>query len=443
MIAMLQKKWKNLPAALRTVLTLLAVLALAALLTTVRHNASAYRTGVWDTGSQTLIYGRMHQMEQGQRAPGGFLGVYTEDWSDDQNRSWFREDTSVDAAQFRPYTHQSGLQGWALGGLNRLLRVFLPEGTARETALYWVNSTLFYAVQLLTALAIWQELGVLPAAFWMAAILLAPWLQRGMKDLYWVPWTWQLPLLAVLLLCRCTCARGRTPRWCWPLVSLAVLVRCMCGFEFITTFLILCEIPLCYAAAKAYCVEKAPQRACCWLGRAVGAGAAALTGAAAALALWFGQECLCFGSTAAAWQNMAEAITDRISLTDDAVRAVTIGQVLAQYFVLDTEPVLQLGPAAVTAGQLLLFGLAVGAVSVVIALRRGVTAQLVPLGVVWLLSLAAPASWMVLSKAHAAIHTHLVPMLWHFAFVPVSCMLLPALAALLIRGRKKDLVASH
>ena len=112
-----------------------------------------------------------------------------------------------------------------------------------------------------------------------------------------------------------------------------------------------------------------------------------------------------FGSTAAAWQNMAEAITDRISLTDDAVRAVTIGQVLAQYFVLDTEPVLQLGPAAVTAGQLLLFGLAVGAVSVVIALRRGVAAQLVPLGVVWLLSLAAPASWMVLSKAHAAIHT--------------------------------------
>ena len=423
--------------------TTLAVLALAALLTTVRHNASAYRTGVWDTGSQTLIYGRMHQMEQGQRAPGGFLGVYTEDWSDDQNRSWFREDTPADAAQFCPYTHQSGLQGWALGGLNRLLRVFLPEGTARESALYWVNSTLFYAVQLLTALAVWQELGVLPAAFWMAAILLAPWLQRGMKDLYWVPWTWQLPLLAVLLLCRCTCARGRAPRWCWPLVSLAVLVRCMCGFEFITTFLILCEIPLCYAAAKAYCVEKAPQRACRWLGRAVGAGAAALTGAAAALALWFGQECLCFGSTAAAWQNMAEAITDRISLTDDAVRAVTIGQVLAQYFVLDTEPVLQLGPAAVTAGQLLLFGLAVGAVSVVIALRRGVAAQLVPLGVVWLLSLAAPASWMVLSKAHAAIHTHLVPMLWHFAFVPVSCMLLPALAALLIRGRKKDLVASH
>ena len=93
-----------LPAPLRGAATLLAVLALAALLTTVRHNASAYLTGVWDTGSQTLVYGRIHQMEQGQHAPGGFLGVYTDDWSDDTNRALFRDDTPTDAAAFHPYT---------------------------------------------------------------------------------------------------------------------------------------------------------------------------------------------------------------------------------------------------------------------------------------------------------------------------------------------------
>ena len=90
-----------------------------------------------------------------------------------------------------------------------------------------------------------------------------------------------------------------------------------------------------------------------------------------------------------------------------------------------------------------LFALLVGAVCVVVCLRRGTAAQLVPPCIVWGLGLAAPASWMVLSKAHAAIHTHLVPMLWHFAFVPISCMLLPVLAKLMIPGRKKDLVASH
>ena len=91
-----------LPAPLRGAATLLAVLALAALLTTVRHNASAYLTGVWDTGSQTLVYGRIHQMEQGQHAPGGFLGVYTDGWSYDTNRALFRVDTPTDTAACHP-----------------------------------------------------------------------------------------------------------------------------------------------------------------------------------------------------------------------------------------------------------------------------------------------------------------------------------------------------
>ena len=439
---MIQQKFNALPAALRGVLTLLIVFVLAALLTAVRRNASAYATGVWDTGSQTLVYGRMHQMEQGQSAPGGFLGVYTEDWSDDENRVLFRDDIPTDAADFHPYTHQSGLQGWALGSVNKLLRHFLPTGTARETALYGLNSTLFYAAELLIVLAVWQEFGLLPAAFRLAAVLLAPWLQRGMKDLYWVMWTWLLPLLAVLALCRATRAQGKTPRRYWLLVGVATLLRCMCGFEFITTFLILCEIPLCYAVSKAYFVEKSPRDARLWLGRAVGAGVSALCGMAAALGLWFAQECACYGSAAGAWQNMTQAITDRVSLTDNAVRDVTVPQVLAQYFLENAEPLLQFGPVAVTARALLAFGLAVGAVCIAAAIWRGVGARLVPLGVIWVLSMAAPASWMVLSKAHAAIHTHLVPMLWHFAFVPVSCMLLPVLVKLLIRGRKDDLVAS-
>ena len=389
-----------LPAPLRGAATLLAVLALAALLTTVRHNASAYLTGVWDTGSQTLVYGRIHQMEQGQYAPGGFLGVYTDDWSDDTNRALFRDDTPTDAAAFHPYTHQSGLQGWLFGRVNRLLRHRLPDGLARETALYWLNSTLFYAAELLVALAVWEEFGPLAAAFGFASVLLAPWLQRGMKDLYWCLWTWLLPLLAALWLCHCTRVRGKTPRGCW-------------------------------------------HGALVWLGRTVGAGVSALGGVTAALALWFAQEWLCFGSAADAWQNMTRAVTDRVSLTDGAVRDVNVPQVLAQYFRESTEPLLQLGPVSVTAWQLLLFALLVGAVSVVVCLRRGTAAQLVPPCIVWGLGLAAPASWMVLSKAHAAIHTHLVPMLWHFAFVPISCMLLPVLAKLMIPGRKKDLVASH
>ncbi len=138
------------------VLTLLAVLALAALLTTVRHNASAYRTGVWDTGSQTLVYGRMHQMEQGQHAPGGFLGVYTDDWSDD--RTAHCSGTTPPPTRQRSTPHPPvGLAGLAVRRGQPSAAALLPEGIARETALYWLNSTLFYAAELLMALAVWEE----------------------------------------------------------------------------------------------------------------------------------------------------------------------------------------------------------------------------------------------------------------------------------------------
>ena len=409
--------WQTLPAPLRGAATLLAVLALAALLTTVRHNASAYLTGVWDTGSQTLVYGRIHQMEQGQHAPGGFLGVYTDDWSDDTNRALFRDDTPTDAAAFHPYTHQSGLQGWLFGGVNRLLRHWLPDGLARETALYWLNSTLFYAAELLVALAVWEEFGPLAAAFGFASVLLAPWLQRGMKDLYWCLWTWLLPLLAALWLCHCTRVRGKTPRGCWPLVAAACMVRCMCGFEFISTFLILCEAPL------VYCWAGGDRRA--WLRRMICTGFAAVGGVAAALGAWFIQGVIYFGSAAGSWQNLTGAVTSRVSLTDDMVSDVSVAQVLTRYFVEVDEPLLQFGPLTITLKPLIAVTLLGFALCLaVLALRKKPLAVLVGPALVWVLSLAAPVSWMVLSKAHAYVHVHLVPMLWHFALVPVSCALL-------------------
>ena len=439
----MKQKFRSLPAAVQVAVTAVVVVVLAVVLTVWRHNGSTYLTGFWDNGSQTLVFGRMLQMQQNQTSPGGFMGVYTQDWSDEQNRYWYQDNTPVSPQDFQAYTHQTGLQGWAFGVLNKVLSVFEDRGEAREIILYNINSMLFYAATLLVCLAVWRAWGPLSALAWLCAVVFAPWPQRGMKDLYWCLWTWLLPALAGLLLCAVTRRRGKTPWWCYLLVFAACMVRCMCGFEFITTFLILCEIPLCYAAAKAYFVRRDPHGALVWLGRTVGAGVSALGGVTAALALWFAQEWLCFGSAADAWQNMTRAVTDRVSLTDGAVRDVNVLQVLAQYFRESTEPLLQLGPVSVTAWQLLLFALLVGAVSVVACLRRGTAAQLVPPCIVWGLGLAAPASWMVLSKAHAAIHTHLVPMLWHFAFVPISCMLLPVLAKLMIPGRKKDLVASH
>lgn len=431
---------------MQVAVTAVVVVVLAVVLTVWRHNGSTYLTGFWDNGSQTLVFGRMLQMQQNQTSPGGFMGVYTQDWSDEQNRYWYRDNTPVSPQDFQAYTHQTGLQGWAFGVLNKVLSVFEDRGEAREIILYSINSMLFYAATLLVCLAVWRAWGPLSALAWLCAVVFAPWPQRGMKDLYWCLWTWLLPVLASLLLCRVTVRKGRTSGWCFGLVALAVLIRCMCGFEFVSTFLILCEIPLCCALMQSLCVDRNLPAARRWLGRTVGTGAAALGGMAAALGLWFWQEVQYFGTAAEAFASMTQAVTSRVSVSDNAVRAVTIPEVLHLYFVENKEPLLQFAPVTITLLPLLAAVLAEGILCAVLLARRGQPAKLAPLATAWVLSLAAPVSWMVLSKAHAAIHTHLVPMLWHFALVPVSCLALVVMTkeivSLLFR-RRPDLVASH
>ena len=184
-----------------------------------------------------------------------------------------------------------------------------------------------------------------------------------------------------------------------------------------------------------------------WLRRTVYTGLAALGGVAAALGIWFVQMTLCFGGVQRALEEMLFTVSVRVTLTDSNVRSETVPQVLHYYFVENGEPVVQIGSFSLSILPLLavtavLFVLCGG----VLAVRHQSPARLVPLLVVWVLSIAAPASWMVLSRAHSIIHKHLVPMLWHFAPVPVSCMLLLVLAKMTVTAlcrRRPDPVASH
>ena len=145
----------------------------------------------------------------------------------------------------------------------------------------------------------------------------------------------------------------------------------MCGFEFVSTFLILCEIPLCCALMQSLCVDRNLPAARRWLGRTVGTGAAALGGMAAALGLWFWQEVQYFGTAAEAFASMTQAVTSRVSVSDNAVRAVTIPEVLYLYFVENKEPLLQFGPVTITLLPLLAAVLAEGILCAVLLARRG------------------------------------------------------------------------
>lgn len=418
---------QKLPPALRAALAVVAVPLLAALLTLVMHNGDTYRTGFWDDYSQSLVFARILQIQQDQQAPGGFLGSYTGEFGDTQNRYLYRDNTPVQPGQYLSYTHQSGLQGLGLGWLNKVFSLWQDQGEARERMLYTANSFLFYAVTLCLCLGLWRAFGLPDAVGWLAAVLLCPWVQRGMKDLYWCLWTWLLPALAGLVLCAATKRRHTTPSWAYWGVFGAVCLRCMCGFEFISALLILCEAPLfvCWVLALA---QKRPAKG--WFARMVRAGFAALGGVGAALAVWGVQSWLYFGSWSAAIQNVVGA-----ALRHTAGGNVSAAAMLDRYF-MQGEALLQLGPLGLTPPVWLAMcaGAFAAAGAVLLARRRALPAGYFGLLALFVLGLAAPVSWLVLAPAHCDPHPHLIPMLWNFAFAPAGAAAIGGLLRLAVQA---------
>ena len=415
----------KLPKFLRTLLTALAVVVLSVVLTFVMHDQDTYRTGFWDDYSQSLVFARILQMQQDQSAPGGFLGSYTGTFGDTQNRYMYRENTPVTPDQYLSYTHQSGLQGLGFGVLNKVFSVWQDNGEARERMLYAANSILFYAVSLCLCIGLWRVFGAPAAIGWMAAVLLSPWVQRGMKDLYWCLWTWLLPALAGLILCAATKKRHTTPGWAYVLIFAAVCVRCMCGFEFISTFLILAEVPLflCWVLALG---EKRPAKG--WFFRMVYTGLSALAGVAAALVVWLVQSFFYFGNWADALDNVVAA-----ALRHTTGGTATASAMLDRYFV-QGQAVLQIGPAGITPPVWLGICAAVFVLAAVVLVvrRRALPPAYAALAALFLLGLAAPVSWMVLAPPHGGPHPHLSPLLWNFAFAPAGAAAIGGLLRLMV-----------
>ena len=401
----------KLPKFLRTLLTALAVVVLSVVLTFVMHDQDTYRTGFWDDYSQSLVFARILQMQQDQSAPGGFLGSYTGTFGDTQNRYMYRENTPVTPDQYLSYTHQSGLQGLGFGVLNKVFSVWQDNGEARERMLYAANSILFYAVSLCLCIGLWRVFGAPAAIGWMAAVLLSPWVQRGMKDLYWCLWTWLLPALAGLILCAATKKRHTTPGWAYVLIFAAVCVRCMCGFEFISTFLILAEVPLflCWVLALG---EKRPAKG--WFFRMVYTGLSALAGVAAALVVWLVQSFFYFGNWADALDNVVAA-----ALRHTTGGTATASAMLDRYFV-QGQAVLQIGPAGITPPVWLGICAAVFVLAAVVLVvrRRALPPAYAALAALFLLGLAAPVSWMVLAPPPCGTQPPNIPMLWNLAIAP-------------------------
>jgi hypothetical protein len=148
------------------------------------------------------------------------------------------------ATEFAPYRSQFGLQLYPALWLHRAF------GASVET-LQSVNSGLLALAVGAMVLLVGQAFGLAGALAFGLAWVLSPWTVGLAKNLYWVEWTWLLPMLVMTAWSRRVLERPGQWLWIGPLYFLGMLAKMLCGYEYLTTIALASAAPFVYAAFKA------------------------------------------------------------------------------------------------------------------------------------------------------------------------------------------------
>ncbi len=144
--------------------------------------------------------------------------------------------TAEQIARFSPYTSQIGVLGYFYSALH-------AAGLSSLGMLHGAAVLLFVVVLALLTLGLRRVTSPLFTACFVAVLALSPWMVVNVRNLYWSPWTWFLPMLCAVGL---TLARtGRTRVLAATATGLAFLIRFAAGFEFLTCFILMAvAVPL-------------------------------------------------------------------------------------------------------------------------------------------------------------------------------------------------------
>ncbi|MDR9383734.1 hypothetical protein RJD05_05070 [Ralstonia sp. 11b] len=199
-------------------------------------DAEWFRTHQADSEA-IVLSGIYHKKETGSSdIPLGFYNYGEGDWVT-RVFDHFKAD-SFNGLAYGEYNSQYGLQGRLFSVIYTTLRT-----TSRELleSFNSVISGLIFAL-----LVVWarDHYGRAEAIVFAVGVITSTWLIVVSRNLYWVSWTWFLPMLVngLLLLNRPISPK----RWKLVYVAAAVtlLVKSLCGYEYLTSIVIMAMVPV-------------------------------------------------------------------------------------------------------------------------------------------------------------------------------------------------------
>jgi dolichol-phosphate mannosyltransferase len=309
--------------------------------------------------------------------------------------------------EFTEYTSQVGLQGWVY---YLAVKVVKWIGHSYAGMFRLLCRIALAVIAVFICIQIKRKYNFFLAFCFYITFLLSQWIVNFASHLYWVEFTWFVPMFLGLLVMNYPEKR----RLIYILLFIAVLLKCLCGYEYITVIMLssvmflACEYVMQYKNSR----EKRKQTAAILFHFGIISVAAFFT-ALTIHALLRGNGNLAEGFISIFKYTAMRRIVGAEDGVNNAAINVSIFTILKTYTKFYT-PVLSILPTKT-------FFLLLGCPIIMFFLRG---ARLLPKNSfelpLYIISLPVCISWFVLAKAHSFFHTHLNFVLWYFGFVQVS-----------------------
>lgn len=157
----------------------------------------------------------------------GLGGLISKDYPKDNPWQMMKKENTK-GYEYRHYVSQVGFQGivyaWAAGIIHRLGAYKLFR---------YGCCFLMAVIVILITIQLNKRYGMYLASIFFLSCALSQWIINFARNLYWVEFTWFIPMFLGLL-----CLNYESKRkYIYPLFGVALFIKCLCGYEYISTIM--------------------------------------------------------------------------------------------------------------------------------------------------------------------------------------------------------------
>lgn len=192
--------------------------------------------------SEQLVLDGLLYSDSGEALP--VLGRYTRPQTPNQyelSRKLYLDGNKT--GDFKQYKSQFGLQV-------KLFSVLNLDDSRKVEILHSITAFLMSLVVAGMFWFVWRDFSLLPATVFAGVFIFSPWVVVFARNLYWVSFTWFLPLFITMWLSSGLYDSRKRIYLMSALLFLAYLIKLLCGYEYVTTIFIATCVPIVYFGLK-------------------------------------------------------------------------------------------------------------------------------------------------------------------------------------------------